>query len=201
MSMRVIKDPGVCLPDRPRALSSQGRKVWIHHAGRATWHDERGIVGIEFALIMSALCFLLLNAVDVARYAWIRTQVENAAQVGAQAAWKTCDPSKLPVNPNCPTLATKVTAAVQSTSLGDKIQLQEAPSEGYYCLNTSNTLQYVGTAATPPANCAAAGRTDVLPGDYIRVDVTYPYKPLLGGLSVAGLLTTPITETALMRLQ
>jgi Flp pilus assembly protein TadG len=197
----MIRDSHMSFHPFPRPTGNCGWKKHFCWKARAAWHDERGIAGVEFALIVSALCFLLLNGADVARYAWIRMQVENAAQVGAQAAWKTCDPDKLPVSTKCPDLNGKVTAAVQSTSLGSNVQLQGTPTEGYYCLDTSNNLQPVGTVSSPPSTCAATGRSTLLPGDYIKVDVTYQYRPLINGFSIGGYLRTPITETAFLRLK
>ncbi|GEO16893.1 TadE/TadG family type IV pilus assembly protein [Microvirga aerophila] len=189
-------------PDaRLRRIANRFQEKRFGRAARAAWLDEKGIAGVEFALIISALCFLLLNGADVARYALIRMQVENAAQVGAQAAWKACDPDKLPVSTKCPQLNAKVTAAVQSTSLGSNVQLQGTPTEGYYCLDTSNNLQPVGTVTSPPSNCAATNRATLLPGDYIKIDVTYQYRPLINGFSIGGYLRTPITETAFLRLK
>jgi Flp pilus assembly protein TadG len=197
----MIPDLRISFHQMLRPANNRVRAEHFCRTAQAAWRDERGIAGVEFALIMSALCFLLLNGADVARYAWIRMQVENAAQVGAQAAWKTCDPDKLPVSTKCPELNGKVTAAVQSTSLGGNVQLQGAPTEGYYCLDTSNNLQPVGTVSSPPSNCAATNRATLLPGDYIKVDVTYQYRPLINGFSIGGYLRTPITETAFLRLK
>ena len=69
---------------------------------RSFWNDHRGVAGIEFALVAGALCILLLNGIEVARYAYTVMQVQNAAQIGAQAAWKACDPTKeLPATTKC----------------------------------------------------------------------------------------------------
>jgi Flp pilus assembly protein TadG len=163
--------------------------------------DRRGIAGVEFAIFASILSVAVLNAVDVSIYIYQRMQVENATQMGAQAAWKTCDTNHLPAITNCSGLTTAIQRAVQSTSLGTLITLQTgSPSEGYYCVNSSNSLQYMSGVTTKPADCSAAGMSSLQPGDYIQVSTTFTYAPLFGSLSVGSRFTTPITRTALMRL-
>ncbi|WP_246812096.1 TadE/TadG family type IV pilus assembly protein [Microvirga sp.] len=162
---------------------------------------HRGAAGIEFALVASTLCLLVLNIFDVANYIYTRMQVENAAQMGAQAAWKTCDPTTLPATKLCAGLGTAVTAAVQSTSLGNTVSLQSgALSEGYYCLNPSGDLQPVGTLDARPVDCSATSMPNLQPGNYIKVSVTYSYRPLFSGLTVARFLETPVQSTSYMRL-
>ncbi|MHB8530108.1 MAG: TadE/TadG family type IV pilus assembly protein [Caulobacteraceae bacterium] len=173
-----------------------------------------GAAAIEFALSLSFLTASLLNVVDLGLYAYQRMQVENAAQSGAQAAWSACNTAaKLPAtnSTNCPGFANAVTAGVQSTTLGSNVtQATGSPAEGYYCGTTSGALQLVGTAGTvgsppsgAPATCAGViGAADPIapPGDYVQVSVTYPFTPLFGAISLAGLLTTPITKTTWTRM-
>ena len=52
--------------------------------------DERGVAAVEFSIAAMIMIVGILNAADVGLYEYRRMQVENAAQVGAQAAWKTC---------------------------------------------------------------------------------------------------------------
>src|ERR1700736_1210431 len=87
--------------------------------------DRRGTAAIEFAGVALFLVACLLNAVDVGRFIYQRMQVEYGAQVGAQAAWKTCyDPgTMLPATLNCPKLTAAITAAIQSTSLGTAVSM------------------------------------------------------------------------------
>src|SRR2546430_4121511 len=123
--------------------------------------------GIEFAGTAGLLSIGLLNAVDVGYYMYSRMEVENAAQVGAQAAWKTCTQGVLPATQNCSGLNGAVTAAIHSTSLGAAVGLASGyPSEGYYCVSSSNALQSVGSLSSRPSNCSAAGDTNATPGDY-----------------------------------
>jgi hypothetical protein len=128
-------------------------------------------------------------------------QAENATQIAAQAAWKACDLPKLPATINCPGLATAMQNALTSTSLGTRVSLiSGSPSEGYYCVNSSNALQYVSDVSSKPADCTAAGMPSLQPGDYIQVQTTFTYTPLFPGISVASTFASPINRTDFMRL-
>jgi Flp pilus assembly protein TadG len=169
--------------------------------------DARGVAAIEFGVTGLMLAIGLINAVDVGLYAYKRMEVENSAEAGAQAAWKTCNnttgaqhvPATYPSG-NCPTLNSAITTAIQATSLTTAVTLASGyPQEAYYCVNSSNVLQNVGSvSSSPPANCAAAGDPTTAPGDYLQVGVTYAYTPLFSGLSVMSPLS--ITKTTWMRL-
>ena len=186
---------------RPRRLSTKQLALGLAHATKAMWSDRRGVAAIEFGLFVIFLSLGLANVADVSMYIYQRMQVENATQVAAQAAWKTCDLSQLPATTSCPGLATAVQTAVQSTSLGTSVSLiSGSPSEGYYCVNSSNALQYVSDVSSKPADCTAAGMPSLQPGDYIQVQTTFSYAPLFPGLSVASTFATPINRTAIMRL-
>ena len=182
------------LPPSKLALKFAGRT-------RALWVDRRGVAAIEFGLFAIFLSLALVNVTDVSIYIYQRMQAENATQVAVQAAWKTCDPSQLPATTNCPGLANAIQIAIQSTSLGTNVSLVSgSPSEGYYCVNSSNALQYVSNVSSKPADCTAAGMPSLQPGDYIQVQTTFPYAPIFPGLSVASTFATPINRTAIMRL-
>jgi Flp pilus assembly protein TadG len=168
---------------------------------RALRQDTGGVAAVEFALIGTFLCIGMLNVVDVATYAYQQMEVANAAEMGAQAAWQTCDQTMLPATTACAGLTSAVTAAIQSTALGQNVTLVSgSPSEGYYCLNSSNALQRVSDVTSKPSDCSATGEAGVSPSDYVQVQVTYTYAPLFLDITVASLLTTPIVETAFMRL-
>jgi Flp pilus assembly protein TadG len=168
---------------------------------RAIWTDQRGVAAIEFGFFAIFLAAALANVTDVSIYVYQRMQVENATQIAAQAAWKACDLPQLPATTNCPGLATALTNALKSTSLGTRVSMMAgSPSEGYYCVNSSNALQYVGDVYSKPADCTAAGMPSLQPGDYIQVQTTFTYTPLFPGLSVASTFATPINRTAFMRL-
>jgi Flp pilus assembly protein TadG len=163
-------------------------------------HDVRGLAAIEFALIASFMAMSMLNVVDVSLFLYDRLQVNNATQVGAQAAWQACDINHVPVTTKCPGMTAAVTAAVQSTSLGTALQLQSGyPSDGYYCPSSGGTLQYVSDYSSPPANCSAAGNAGLTPAEYVKVQTTYTYTPIFTGLSVVSILPATITATSYVR--
>lgn len=165
--------------------------------------DTRAVAAVEFALVSLIFVTGFLNAFDIGRFAYQRMQVENAAYAAAQAAWKACDDqtTMLPATQKCPNLNGAVNTAIQSTSLGAGVRLVPAGvTEGYYCVSPSNKLQLVGSIATKPANCSAAGNASVTPGDYIQVGVTYNYRPMFP-MSVMGARgSSQITQTSWMRL-
>jgi Flp pilus assembly protein TadG len=163
--------------------------------------DQRGVAAIEFALFGGLLSLAMLNVTDISVYLYQRMQVEYATEMGAQAALGACG-SALPATTKCSGLTDAVQNAVASTSLGTRVSLQSgSPSEGYYCVNSSNALQYVSdVSSSKPASCSAAGTPGLLPGDYIQVQTTFSYVPLFPGITVTGTFTTPITRTAWMRL-
>jgi len=166
----------------------------------AAWADQRGVAAIEFGVFAIFLAVTLANVTDVSIYVYQQMQVENATQVAAQAASKTCSAS-LPATTNCPNLLTAMQQALQSTSLGTAITLQNgSPSEGYYCINTSNALQYVSDVTSKPADCTAAGTPALQPGDYIQVQTTFTYTSLFPGLSVASAFPAAINRSAFLRL-
>ena len=167
--------------------------------------DQRGVSAIEFSFFAGLLSFAMLNTADVSIYIYKRMELENATQMGAQAAWKTCDPLKgyLPATTSCPGLTTAITNAVQSTSLGTKVSLQSgSPAEGYYCVDSSGKLQKLSpVTSSKPTNCSAVGMASLQPADYIEITTTFAYAPLFPGITVAGVFATPITKTALMRME
>ena len=170
---------------------------------RHFYSDERGTSAIEFAFFASILAFAILNVSDISIYLYKRMQVEDATQMGAQAAWKACDPSQgqLPATTNCPGLATAITNAIHSTSLSAAVSLQAgSPTEGYYCVNSKGQLQYVSSVAIKPADCTVAGVPSNKPGDYITITTSYAYAPIFRGVSVAATFTTPIVRTSMTRL-
>ena len=171
---------------------------------RAMSADQRGVAAIEFGIFSVVLALALANVVDVTMYLYQRMQAENATEVAAQAAWKMCDLTVLPPTTDCSTLAASVTAvqsALASTSLGTRVALVSgSPTVGYYCVNSSNALQYVSDISSKPADCTVAGTPTLQPGYYIQIQTTYTYTPIFPGMSIAGTFPTPINRTSLMRL-
>jgi len=173
------------------------RRFVARHFGK----DSRGVAAVEFAFIASAVGFVMLNVADLAIFLFDRLEVENATQMAAQAAYAACPFNQLPATVNCTGLTTKITAAVQSTSLGTAPTIVTGyPTEAYYCVS-GGALTSVGAVTSPkPANCTLAGSTTTKPGDYLLIQVTYTYSPLFTGASIAALLPTTITNSAWVRL-
>jgi len=178
---------------------------------RSFWRDTHGSAAVEFVLWLGVLTLPMMNAVDLGMYVFQKMQVQIAAQSAAQGVWRLCDkPTKLPAVQNCDDLAATIQTGAQSTSLGPLVTVAAgAPVEGYYCVNSAGALQLVGAAGSPgspptkpsPFNCSSviSGST-TKPGDYVQVTVSYAYAPVFSRVSMASLLTTPITRTAWMRL-
>jgi Flp pilus assembly protein TadG len=163
--------------------------------------DQSGVAAIELGIFAPLLFLALVNVVDVTIYLYQRMQVQNATQVAVQAAWKACDLPQLPATVNCPGLTTAIQNALASTSLGTGVSLVSgSPAEGYYCVNSSNALQYVSDVTSKPLDCTAAGTPSLQPGDYIQVQSTFTYAPIFPGLSISSTFPTPINSTSLMRL-
>ena len=179
-----------------RLASKLGRK------GATAWADQRGVAAVEFGIFSVLLFVTLANVTDVSIYIYQRMQVENATEVAAQAVLKTCGSgSTLPATVNCANMATAIQTAMQSTSLGTAVTLQNgSPSEGYFCIDTNGALVFVHDVTSKPADCSAAGTPALQPGDYITIATTFTYTPIFAKLSVAAAFPTPITRSALLRL-
>ena len=159
-----------------------------------------GNVTIEFAFVASILVVMIMNILDFSLLIWAHMEVDYAAQMGAQAAYKSCSTGALPATTNCSGLSTVVTNAIQATSLGTAVTLASgSPSETYYCVS-GTTLQSVGAYSAPPSpfNCSGAGSPSTIPGDYIGVSVTYSYTPTFAGLTLATAQT--LTGSSVERL-
>ena len=169
------------------------------------------MAAIEFAAVAMLLVVILGNAVDFGIYEYRSMQAQEAAQVGAQTAWKTCNTTNLlPATQNCTTsngaaanLNAAVTTAIQSTALGTRATLASGyPAEGYYCVNSSGALELVGSLSSKPTDCSAAGNAKASPGDYVQVAVTTPYSSIFPGFSVVGLWgVSSVSATSWMRLE
>jgi Flp pilus assembly protein TadG len=163
--------------------------------------DVRGLASIEFALIAGFLCYALLNVADVSVFLFDKVQVNNATQMGAQAAWATCDLNHLPATNKCPSMNGAITTAVQSTALGNQVALQSGyPAEGYYCISSAGVLTYVSDVNSPPNNCSSVGSAATTPHDYVKIQTTYTYAPIFPGLSVGSALPTTLTYISYVRL-
>jgi Flp pilus assembly protein TadG len=179
---------------------------------RPYFRDERGAAAVEFALMLGLFTISLPSVVDLGIYAYQNMQVKNSAQMGAQAVWAAC--SQLPATDTtaCPTAQTALNAAVQRSTLGSAVTVSTV-TEGYYCAGSSGALvnadpngktgnfttSLTTALATPPTTCPSGSLTSA-PGEYIKVDVSFTYKPVFAQASVASLLGSTIQGTAWMRL-
>jgi len=174
----------------------------IHSRLRLACHayvkSRTGAAAAEFALVLTLLIVPLMNAFDIGVYVYQRMQLDNAAQVAVQTAWAQCAPSgdvPATVNNNCAGLAAAMTTALRTTPLGSGVTITSTTES--YCCPGAGTISCQGpVATTTPTNCSSGQP----PGDYIFINASYTYSPIYAGLSVASLLTTPITRTAWMRL-
>ncbi len=166
--------------------------------------DEAGSGAVEFALVMTVLSALMLNGIELARFAYAKMQLQNATQMAAQAVWKTCDTAaELPVTINCAGRTTAITNALQSTSLGAHVTLSSGfPTEAYYCAATiGGALTSVGpVTSAKPANCSPTGNAADTPGNYVVVQAQYTYRPLYRGVSVGSLMRSTLTASTTMRI-
>src|SRR3954463_13130822 len=93
--------------------------------------DVSGLAAIEFAMIAGFLSIAVLNVTDIAEFYFDKLQVDNATQMGAQAAWAACDLNHVPATVRCSTFSDAVNCAVHSSSLGSAVSLQSgSPAEG-----------------------------------------------------------------------
>jgi Flp pilus assembly protein TadG len=181
-----------------------------HRKSASFWRDGHASAAVEMALVLPAIAFIVLNITDLAIYAYTRMQVDLAAQEAVGAARVLCNTStasrQLPAMQSCTGLDSTIVAAAQTTPLGTGVTLTASSgnhsTEGYYCADSSSTLQLVAAYnGTPPSDCSGTyGGSTVAPGDYISVTATYTFNPVFPGISVASLLTSPITRTAWLRL-
>jgi Flp pilus assembly protein TadG len=164
--------------------------------------SRRGSAAVELSLIAGFLIVGLFNAIDLARYAYQGMEVHDAAQMGAQSVWQTCDTSHLPATTACTNMSTQLTAAIQSTSLGANVsQVTGSPAEAYYCVNNLGALVWVSNISTKPSDCSSVSNPTGQPGDYIQIQVTYAFSPLFPLFNASSALPRTITSTALMRLK
>jgi len=174
----------------PIARRRQIRPGYMRARVSSVITEASGNAVIEFAFVAPVLVVLIMNIFDFSALIWDKMEVDYSAQMGAQAAYKTCSTGTMPAKSNCSGLTTAVTTAVQSTSLGTGVNLATgSPSEIYYCVS-GNALQSVATyPSSPPASCSACCGSSVAPGDYVEVDVNYSYSPVFAGLSLASAQT------------
>lgn len=164
--------------------------------------DQRGVAAIELAIFGTVFVLGAMNTVEVGRYAYQTSEVNAAAQAGAQAAIVACDLNHVPATLNCPALDGAITTAIQTTPLGANVTLDAPTSEGWYCLDTTGALKLASAAGAQPGDCSwisspAPGATPTL---YLQVHVAYPFEPIFPGLTIVKSFAPSIKRTAWMRM-
>lgn len=201
------------------------RRSRFHYA-----KSERGAAAVELAFALFLLTIPILNVVDLAFYAFTWMQTQNAAQMGAQAAFSDCNTSNsLPAATNCAlstsannmTLFDTVNQGIQETALNSSVSLVSSQvTDGYFCSSSANVLTQVGSlgyaypdaggvgasantndiAPVDVSTCSGYQDTTAAPGEYIVVNVTHTYQSIFGFVSVASLLPATMTATAYVRI-
>ena len=189
------------------------------------WRREtRGAAAAEFAMVVLFLILPLINIVDFGVYAYSRMQVENAAQMGAQTIWSSCNnltkrtPAAIGSNGSCAaSTSPTVTTWVQQTSLGTPRDRDgrhralllhhhrgdAAVRDGHRWRGQPHQR---ASATGEPAKCAVSATltnpsdTGATPGDYISLGVTYTYPPLFSAASIVSALLRWGTKTVYTRL-
>jgi Flp pilus assembly pilin Flp len=164
--------------------------------------NRRGTASIEFGVVAGTLVLVMLNGVEVARYYYGKTQLQNAVNMAGAAVWDACETlAQLPTSSNCSTRGTRLTNALQSTSLGSAVTLSSGfPTEQWYCVNGSGVLTAAGT--TKPSDCSAAGGLATeQAGYYIFIQGQYTYTPLFATITVGNSMPPTVTATSVTRLQ
>jgi len=149
---------------------------------RAFQAEQSGSAAVEMAIWLFVLFVPLLSVIDMGLYIFQNIEVENAAQMAAQAAWAECGQRPQPAATECSGFATALGRGAHSTSLGS--QVSATSTEAEYCVNGSGALQ---TGCTPAAY-------------YLVVTATYNYAPVFGAVSVGSIFPSPITRTTWRRM-
>ncbi len=128
------------------------------------WRDKRGTVAIEFALIGSALAFLLMAATDLALAIYANTEIGNAARAGAEYAAR---------NPASYTNAGISAAAKAATNATLLIGVTTTPTTYCGCATASGV-----TTQTCGSTCSGGGTT----GTYVSVKESASYSPIFAAM-------------------
>ena len=133
--------------------------------------EEKGTAAIEFGMVGTFLCLLLLGLVDFGMGYWEQIQVGNAARAGAEYAifngWN----------------QSGITTAVTSATSLSSISATPAPTQSYGCPSVSAI-----TTAAYGATCTGGGTA----GSYVTVNAKASYSTLFTYPGV----TNPLNLTA-----
>lgn len=171
--------------------------------GRLLRSNRSGTASIEFGLIAGTLVLVMLNGVEVARYYYAKMELENAVHMAAQAVWDECETTaQIPTNSNCSGRNTRMTNALQSSSLGNSVTLSSGfPTEQWFCVH-SGTGALSPAGATKPTDCSGYnGLATEQAGYYITVRGQYTYSPIFTTITLGSAMPTTVTSTTMVRLQ
>jgi Flp pilus assembly protein TadG len=130
---------------------------------------------IEFALVATFLCTLLLGVLDFGLGFWEYMQVGNAARAGAEYA--------VANGFNAANIETAVTSATTLSS----ITASPAPTEACGCPNVASGV----TAATCGSACVSGGTA----GEYVTVHPQASYRTLISWPTISDPVTLAASAT------
>lgn len=152
--------------------------------------ESSGAAAVEFALWLTVLAYPLINVFDLGVYIYKRMELDNAAQMSAQAIFNGCGQiagSSVTLSSTCSNFATYRDAGAHSTSLGSYVSA--TTSEGVYCTTGSGS-----SATLTTTGCPATGN-----GHYLIVTATYTYTPLFRAATITSVLNTNMSRSYWMR--
>ena len=136
--------------------------------------DERGLSGIEFAIIAPVLILSFIATADFGLAIYAKMEVENAAQAGTQYA---------AVNGYT---SSSVSSAVTSATSLSGLSASPAPTEFCGCPSTSGV-----TTATCGTNCASGAAA----GTYVTASAQATYSTIVSYPGIPASYTFSSTST------
>ena len=189
---------------------------------RACWRNRRGMATVELALISSFLVVLLLPLADIGMGFWIKTQVNTAAQAGAEYAfvhgWTSNNQATQSGIYNAVMNGSSLNASSTPTLISSSTpcDINSTPScstssTAYIWLACKCANGVTGAVEDPTynpsqpsspfdqsrcssqANCSGTNQNAVTPGAYVFVKAQATYTPLFNYIG----LGSPMTFTAI----
>ncbi|HUH84085.1 MAG TPA: TadE/TadG family type IV pilus assembly protein [Stellaceae bacterium] len=162
-----------------RAGRAGGNRLF--HRARELARGTGGAAAVEFALLAPVLGMVLVGMVDFGLGVFVKMQVQNAAQAGAEYVI---------ANGFNTSNTTPVTTAVTTASTYSGITASPVPSQFYAC-PVNNVLNTVASGAT-----CSSGKTA---GTYVTVSATATYNTIIPynqlGLSIPSSYTFTAAST------
>ena len=129
--------------------------------------SESGAAAVEFIFAFALLTVPVVNVIDLAFYAFNWMQTQNAAQMGAQAAFSNCNTANsLPATTNCAgsnsanniTFYDAVSQGIQESALNGSVTLVGSTvGDGYYCTTSADALTLVSAQGTAYSDAGTVG--------------------------------------------